>query len=313
MRLGEAPDPVPDAGELLVRVHAAGVNRADLLQRAGKYPPPPGASPLLGLEAAGEVLATGSGVTRFGPGDRVMSLVSGGAYAELVTASESTTFPVPDSLDWAAAGSFPEAFLTAWLNWFTLGQLTEGETVFLHAAASGVGMAAIQLAREAGATVVASAGSDEKLALCRELGATVTVNRHRDDAVAVVKEATAGRGVDLVLDVVGAPTWDTNLALLARGGRLCLVGFLGGATGEVNLGPILRKNLHVTGTTLRGSPASLKARITRELEAFAAPRLADGRLRVVVDRAFPLNDAPAAHRYVADNNNAGKVVLRVTK
>ena len=278
LRLAEHPDPATRAGELLVRVHAAGVNRADLLQRMGHYPPPPGASPILGLELAGEVVAAGGACTRRRAGEHVMALVTGGAYAELAAVPEETAMPVPARWTWEEAAAVPEAFLTAWLNLFDLGRLAGGESVLVHAGASGVGSAAIQLAREAGADVLATAGSD---------------------------------AVHLVLDFVGAPYWERNLQALRRGGRLVLVGFLGGSSGMVDLGPVLRKSLTVKGTTLRGTPLPEKGALVERFLEFAAPRFEDGRLRPVLDRSFPLEDAAAAHAYMAENRNIGKIVLTV--
>ncbi len=325
MRLAETPDPVPGPGEVLVRVRAAGVNRADLLQRMGKYPPPPGASPILGLELAGEVVALGPPAS--GPlppeaalgaageplseGDRVMALVTGGGYASLASVPAVTAMRVPDRLTWSEAAAVPEAFLTAWMNLVVLGKLREGESVLIHAGASGVGSAAIQLARELGATVLTTAGSGEKLAFCRELGASTTVNRHDGDFAEAVLAATGNRGVDLVLDFVGAPYWASNLRALARGGRLTLIGFLGGSSGDCDLGPVMRKSLTVTGTTLRGTALEEKAVLSAGFAEFALPRFADGRLRALVDRTFTLGEAAGAHRFMAGNGNAGKLVLTV--
>lgn len=309
LSLGDAPDPVPGEGELLVRVRAAGLNRADLLQRMGRYPPPAGASSLLGLELAGEVVR---GAGAFAPGDRVMSLVPGGAYAELATAPAATTLPVPAGLSWAEAAAIPEAFLTAWLNLFDLGGLASGETVLVHAGASGVGAAAIQLARARGATVITTAGSEAKLDFCRELGAAHTIHRHTEDFAARVEEITGGAGVALVLDVVGQPYWERNLRALARGGRLVLVGFLGGSRGEADLGPVLRKSLTVRGTTLRGTPDEQKAALVRELGEFALPRFKAGELKPTVDRLFPWDEVAAAHTYMAENRNLGKIVLEMS-
>jgi len=287
------------------------VNRADVLQRMGRYPPPPGASPILGLELAGEVAALGPGTERFQPGDRVMALVTGGAYASMAAVPEAASLPIPPGLDFAQGAAIPEAFLTAWLNLFDLGGLARDETVLIHAGASGVGSAAIQLAREAGARVITTVGNDEKATLCRELGAAVAVDRHRDDLLKTVREATGGAGVDLVLDVVGAPSWGINLEALKRGGRMTLIGFLGGSRGDLDLGPILRKSLTVRGTTLRGTVLEAKKRLVEVFAAFALPRFADGRLRAVVDRTFPLAEAAGAHRTMEANRNAGKIVLTV--
>ena len=311
LRLAELPDPVPGPGEVLVRVHAAGLNRADLLQRMGRYPSPPGAPEILGLELSGEVLDLGPGCTTRRVGDRVMALVTGGAYATLARVPEVTTLPIPEPLDWAAAAAVPEAFLTAHLDLFDLGNLQAGETVLVHAGASGVGTAVIQVAREAGARVLATAGSDEKLALCRSLGAAIAIHRERDNFAGVALEATGGSGVDLVIDFVGAAYWGGNMRALRHGGRLVLVGFLGGSMGELDLGPVLRKSLTVRGTTLRGTPLAEKARLVERCAAFILPRLADGRLRTIVDRKFVLADAAAAHAYMGQNRNLGKIVLEV--
>jgi putative PIG3 family NAD(P)H quinone oxidoreductase len=309
LRLETQPDPVPGQREVLVRVHAAGVNRADLLQRMGRYPPPPGASEILGLELAGEVVELGPQCRRWQRGDRVMALVSGGAYASLAIVPEETAMPIPDGLDWRTAAAVPEAFLTAYLNLFDLGNLVSDEYVLVHAGASGVGTAAIQLGREVGARVIVTAGSDAKLDLCRRLGATRAVHREREDFVVPVLEATGGRGVHLVLDVVGAPYWAANLRALRRKGRLVLVGFLGGSQGELDLGPVMRRNLVVRGTTLRGMPLEEKAKLVERCASFILPRLVNGRLRAVLDRCFPLAEAGAAHEYMTENRNLGKIVL----
>ena len=309
LRLAELPDPVPGPGELLVRVHAAGLNRADLLQRMGRYAPPTGAPEILGLELAGEVVGLGPECAKRQVGDRVMALVTGGAYATLATVPEVTAMPVPESLDWVAAAAVPEAFLTAYLDLFDLGNLQAGETVLVHAGASGVGSAVIQVAREAGARVLATAGSDEKLALCRSLGAAIAIHRERDNFAGIALESTGGAGVDLVIDLVGAAYWGGNMRALRRGGRLVLVGFLGGSMGELDLGPVLRKSLTVRGTTLRGTPLADKARLVERCATFILPRLADGRLRTIVDRKFPLAEAGAAHAYMAQNRNLGKIIL----
>jgi len=306
--LGEAPDPAPGPDELLVRVHATAVNRADLLQRRGGYPPPPGASPILGLELAG-VVERPAGQWRVG--DRVMAVVTGGGYAELAAVPAGMAIAVPDKMGFAEAAAIPEAFLTAFLNLFTLGRLQAGEAVLIHAGASGVGTAAIQLARAAGARVLATAGSDEKLALCRELGAETTINYKTERFAERAAVTTGGRGVDLVLDFVGAPNWEPNLAALAVGGRLMLIGFLGGSRGELDLGPVMTKSLTVAGTTLRRTPLERKVALTRAFAEFALPRFARGELRPVVADVLPLERAAEAHQTLEANRNAGKVVLRV--
>jgi tumor protein p53-inducible protein 3 len=308
LQYADAPDLQPASGELLVRVRATAANRADLLQRRGAYPPPEGASPILGLELAGEVVA-GAGDWR--PGDRVMAVVTGGGYAELAAVPAGMAMPIPDRFSFEEAAAIPEAFLTAFLNLFTLGHLEPGESVLIHAGASGVGTAAIQLARAAGARVFTTAGSDEKLARCRALGAEVMINYKHESFRERVAEATGGRGVDVALDFVGAPYWDDNLAALALGGRLALIGFLGGSRGQLDLGPILHRRLTVAGTTLRRTPLPQKIALTEAFAAFALPRFESGELQPVIDSVYPLAQAAEAHRAMEANSNIGKIVLRV--
>jgi NADPH:quinone reductase-like Zn-dependent oxidoreductase len=240
-----------------------------------------------------------------------MALVTGGAYAELAAVPEAVTLPVPEGMNYVAAGGLPEAFLTAWHNLVDLGELTAGERVLVHAGASGVGSAAIQLARELGARVMATAGTAEKLAFCRELGAEHAWSYREVDFAEVVLAATGDEGVDVVLDFVGVPYWERNLRVLRRGGRLLLIGFLGGSKGELDLGPVLRKGLTVRGTTLRATSLEEKARIAASFGGFGLKRFADGRLEVPVDRVFPLGEAALAHAYVEANRNLGKVVLEM--
>ncbi|HWQ13202.1 MAG TPA: NAD(P)H-quinone oxidoreductase [Roseiflexaceae bacterium] len=307
LRYGEAPDPQPGPDELLVRVRATAVNRADVLQRRGRYDPPPGASPILGLEVAGEVLKA-AGAWR--AGDRVMAVVTGGGYAELAAVPAGMAMRIPENLSFEEAAAIPEAFLTAHLNLFTLGQLRAGEWVLVHAAASGVGTAALQLARAAGARVLATASAG-KLELCRALGAEQAFDYRAGPFAERVLAATGGRGVDLVLDFVGAPNWEANLAALAPYGRLQLIGFLGGSRGELDLGPVMGKSLTVRGTTLRRTPLPQKVALTEAFAAFALERFARGELRPVIDTILPLAQAAEAHRMMEENRNAGKIVLRV--
>ncbi len=309
--LGEAPDPQPTADEMLVRVRATALNRADLLQRRGAYAPPAESSPILGLEVAGEVVYAPEG-TPFTLGERVMAVVTGGGYAEYAAVPLGMAMRVPEALTWEQAAAIPEVFLTAYLNLFTLGNLQAGESVLIHAGGSGVGTAAIQLAREAGLRVFATAGTPEKLAKCRALGAAFAINYKQEDFAATVRSATNGRGVNAVLDFIGAPNWTANLEVLAIGGRLMLIGFLGGSKAPaLDLAPILTKSLHVTGTTLRRTPLSQKIALTRAFEAFAMPHFVSGALQPVLDRIFPLAEAAAAHAYMETNQNIGKIVLRV--
>ena len=308
LRYGDTADPRPGAGELLVRVRAVGVNRADVQQRRGSYPPPPGASPILGLELAGEVVEPSG---RWKSGDRVMAVVAGGAYAQVCVVPEGMAMPIPADLPFDQAAAIPEAFLTAYLNLVMLGHLAAGESALIHAGASGVGSAAIQVARALGARVFATAGLEAKRAFTRELGAELAIDYKTEDVAARVLDATGGRGVDVVLDFVGAPYWTANLTALARGGRLLLIGFLGGAPGLLDLGPIMRKNLTVTGTTLRGTPLEQKVALTRAFVDFALPRFERGELKPTVHAVYPLERAADAQRAMEANANLGKLILRV--
>jgi putative PIG3 family NAD(P)H quinone oxidoreductase len=308
LRYGDAPDPQPAGDELLVRVRATAANRADTLQRRGHYPPPDGASPILGLELVGEVV---QGVGDWRPGDRVMAVVTGGGYAELAAVPAGMAVRIPENLSFEEAAAIPEAFLTAYLNLFMLWRLQAGEAVLIHAGASGVGTAAIQLARAAGARVLATAGSGDKLMRCRELGAEVAINYKRESFPERVAAATEGRGVNLILDFIGAPYWNDNLAALAIDGRLALIGFLGGSSGQLDIGPILGKRLQVFGTTLRRTPLPQKIALTESFAAFALPRFQSGELRPIVDDVLPLQQAAEAHRRMEANSTVGKLVLRV--
>ena len=308
LRYDNAPDPQPGADELLVRVHATAVNRADLLQRRGGYAPPPGASPLLGLELAGEVVRP-AGEWRIG--DRVMAVVTGGGYAELAAVPAGMAMRIPKRFSYQEAAAIPEAFLTAYLNLFTLGRLQPGEVALIHAGASGIGTAAIQLARAAGARAIVTAGVDEKLALCRELGAELAINYTSESFAERVQAATGGRGANVVLDFVGAPYWDSNMAALALGGRLMLIGFLGGSRGQLDLGTLMGKSLTIASTTLRRTPLPQKHALTQAFTEFALPRFERGELRPVIDRVLPITQAAEAHRTLEANSNAGKVVLTV--
>src|SRR5215207_4747001 len=309
LRYDDVPDPQPGADELLVRVHATAVNRADLLQRRGGYAPPPGASPILGLELAGEVVQPAG---EWRAGDRVMAVVTGGAYAELAAVPAGMAMRIPERFSYQEAAAIPEAFLTAYLNMFTLGRLQPGEVALIHAGASGVGTAAIQLACAAGARVMVTAGSDQKLALCRELGAELAINYTSESFVERVQAASGERGADVVLDFVGAPYWDSNMAALAPGGRLMLIGFLGGSRGQLDLGMMMGKSLTVASTTLRRTPLPQKVALTQAFSEFALPRFERGELRPVIDRILPITQAAEAHRVLEANSNAGKVVLSVS-
>lgn len=309
--LGEAAAPALGAGELRIRVAATAVNRADLLQRQGLYPPPPGASPILGLECAGTVAEVGAGVGGWEPGDRVMALLAGGGYAEEVVVHAGSALPVPERLSLEEAAGVCEVFLTVFLNVFQLAGLPDGGSLLVHGGGSGIGTAAIQLVREVGGTVITTAGSDEKCARCRELGAQVAVNYRSGDFAEAVREATDGRGVDVVLDHIGAAYLAANLKSLAVGGRLVLIGLMGGAKAEINLGALLARRLSVIGSTLRTRSAQEKAAIAAGFQARFGDALAAGRIAPVIDRVLPLARAGDAHRLVKESGHFGKVVLSV--
>lgn len=301
----------PGPGEVLVAVRATAVNRADLLQAQGQYPPPPGASEILGLEVSGVVRAVSEDVTDWAAGDRVMALLPGGGYAERATVPAGLLMRLPENWSYAQGAAVPEAWLTAFLNLFIEGRLAAGESALIHAGASGVGTAAIQMARTAGAEVYATAGSVQKLEACRRLGAVLAVDYKRQDFAVEIKAHSGGRGVDLILDPVGAAYLSRNLDVLAAGGRLVTIGVMGGRRAEIDLGRVLGRSLHLIGSRLRHRPVDEKIRITRQFEGRFWPLLADGRLTPVIDRVFPVTEAEAAHAYVRENRNIGKVILEV--
>jgi putative PIG3 family NAD(P)H quinone oxidoreductase len=311
LKLAEVPAPALAPGCLRIRVAATAVNRADLLQRRGFYPPPPGASPLLGLECSGQVAEVARGVAGWRVGDRVMALLPGGGYAEEVVVDAGSVMPVPDSVDLAHAAAIPEVFLTVFLNVFELGALPAGGWALVHGGGSGIGTAAIQLVRSAGGHTVVTAGSEEKCRRCTELGADVAVSYRTGDFAAACRDATAGRGVDVVLDSIGAPYLEKNLACLATGGRLVLIGLMGGASAEIKLATLLMRRLQVIGSTLRTRPVEEKAAIVRGFLARFGKALEQGEIRPVVDRVLPLADAAEAHRLVERSEHFGKVVLRI--
>jgi putative PIG3 family NAD(P)H quinone oxidoreductase len=308
LRPAERPTPAPAAGEVLVRVDAAGVNRPDVLQRLGKYPPPPGTTDIPGLEIAGSVVALGPGVTRWRVGDAICALVAGGGYAEYCVAPEPQCLPVPAGLDAKRAAALPETFFTVWTNLFQRGCLRAGETLLVHGGTSGIGTTAIQLARAFDAAVIATAGTDEKCAACKRLGA-LAINYKTADFVQVVRERTSGRGVDVVIDVVGGDYVQRNIECLAMNGRLLQIGLLGNARAQINLGPLMQRRLTLTGSTLRTRTVEEKGAIARELEAKVWPLLAAGRVAPVIDRVLPLAQASEAHRLLEAGEIIGKVVL----
>jgi putative PIG3 family NAD(P)H quinone oxidoreductase len=311
LRLGETDSPPLHPRGLRLRVAATAVNRADLMQRRGFYPPPPGASEILGLECAGEVSEVGAEVSGWKVGDRAMALLAGGGYAEEVVVDAGSAMPVPSNLSLEQAAAIPEVFLTVFLNVFQLGALPQGGTALVHGGGSGIGTAAIQLVGAAGGRIVVTAGSEEKCQRCRDLGADVAVNYRSGDFVAAAKQATEGKGVDVVLDSIGGPYLEQNLSSLATGGRLVLIGLMGGAKAEINLGPLLMRRLQVQGSTLRARPADEKAAIVEGFLARFGAALEKGQLRPIVDRVLPLAEAADAHRAVQASEHFGKIVLRV--
>jgi NADPH:quinone reductase len=308
LRMVERPTPAPGMGELLVRVEAAGVNRPDILQRLGQYPPPPGISDLPGLEVAGTVSAVGPDVSRWREGDSVCALVAGGGYAEYCVVPEPQALPLPRGFRPGEAAAIPETFFTVWTNLFDRGKLTDGETVLIHGGSSGIGTTAIQLARAFGATVLTTAGSDAKCAACERLGARA-INYRTSDFVQVIHEFTGAKGVDVVLDIVGGDYLQKNIECLAMHGRLIQIGLLGGSRAEINLRPLMQKRLTLTGSTLRTRSVAEKGAIARELEARVWPLLASRQVAPLIDRTLPLGEAAEAHRLLESSEVIGKIVL----
>lgn len=302
----QVPTPRPGPGEILIRVAAAGVNRPDILQRLGVYPPPPGASLTLGLEVAGEVAAVGEGAGRWGVGDRVTALLGGGGYAEYAVVDARHALPAPEGLSWAEAAALPETVFTVFTNAWEGGRLQVGETLLVHGATSGIGVTAIQMAGAFGARVIATGRGAEKAARARELGADLAIDALAEDFAAAVK---AAGGADVVLDMVGGGYFPKNLEAMNPGGRLVHIAFQAGAVVEANLQQIMMKRLTVTGSTLRGRPADEKARLSAEVERVVWPWIASGAVRPPIDAVFPLAEAAAAHAHLEGGAHVGKVVL----
>ena len=308
---GRRPVPAPGPGEILVKVAAAGVNRPDILQRTGNYAPPPGASDIPGLEIAGTVVAVGPAVKRYRAGDTVCALVPGGGYAEYCTVHESSALPVPPGLSLIEASAVPETFFTVWTNVFERGGLKKGETLLIHGGSSGIGTTAIMLGAAFGAKVIVTAGSAKKCAACEKLGADQAIDYKREDFVAAVLDATAGRGADVILDMVGGSYTPRNLDAAARDARIVQIAFLQGAEVQVSLMKIMQKRLTLTGSTLRPRSVVEKAGIARALEAQVWPLLAAGRCKPVIDSTFPLAEAAKAHARMETGAHFGKIVLTV--
>ncbi len=309
LELGDVKDLEAGPGELLIDVHATALNRADLLQRRGVYPPPKGASEILGLECAGVVRALGSGVAGPVVGTRVMALLPGGGYAERAVVPEGIAIPIPDGMSFEEAAAIPEAFLTSAEALHGLARVEPGEWVLIHAAAGGVGSAAVQLAKSHGAKVIATAGTADKLAKVRELGADVAVDYKTEDFVAAVNTASGGQGANVVLDFVGGAYWDKHAECMAVGGRCVVIGLLGGVMANVNLAALLMKRHQILGLVMRSRPVSDKQRMSRAFARDLLPRFESGELRAVLDRVFPLAEARAAHERMERNENVGKIVL----
>jgi NADPH2:quinone reductase len=305
------PVPKPGPGQILIKVAAAGVNRPDVAQRMGVYPPPPGHSPLPGLEVAGEVAAVGSGVTRWKVGDKACALVNGGGYAEYCLAEEPIALPIPPGLDMVKAAAVPETFFTVWNNVFERGRLVAGEWLLVHGGSSGIGTTAIQLGKAFGAKVIATAGSADKCKACLELGADRVVNYKTEDFVAATKEATGGKGVNVTLDMVGGDYTERNLVAAAEDGRIVQIATLGGADVKINIARLMMKRVTLTGSTLRPRTREVKAGFARALEEKVWPLLAAGKVKVVIDSTYPLAKAADAHRRLETSAHVGKIVLTV--
>jgi putative NAD(P)H quinone oxidoreductase, PIG3 family len=311
LRLAERDLPEVGAGEVLIRVAYAGVNRPDVLQRTGSYPPPRGASPHLGLEVAGVVAAVGQGVPEWQKGDRVCALVNGGGYAEYVAAPAGQVLPVPAGLSMAQAAALPETVLTVWANVVERGRLQAGETLLVHGGTSGIGVAAIQIAKALGARVFCTVGTPEKAGAAQKLGADAAIDYRRRDFMVEVSKLTEGRGVDVILDMVGGPYIERNLRSLALEGRLVQIAFMQTAKVEVDWMPLMLRRLTFTGSTLRARSAEEKARLSRAVQDNVWPMVEDGRVQAVIDRVFPLDSAAEAHRRMESSDHIGKILLAV--
>jgi putative PIG3 family NAD(P)H quinone oxidoreductase len=312
LRVVERPDPVPGAGEVLIRVAAAGVNRPDVMQRRGAYPPPPGASDIPGLEVSGTIEALGSGVREWQAGERVCALVAGGGYATHCVAPAAQCLPIPSTLDMTAAAAVPETFFTVWTNVFERGGLRSGEAALFHGGSSGIGTTAIQLAAARGVRVFATAGSDQKCRICEQLGAERAIDYRTTDFVDAIRTLTDGRGVDLILDIVGGSYVSRNLAALAMDGRLVQIGFMEGEpTAPVDFRRVLGRRLTITGSTLRPRTVDEKGRIAAALRREVWPLIEHGVVKPILYRTFPLAEAAAAHRLMESSEHIGKIVLSV--
>jgi NADPH2:quinone reductase len=306
---GKAPD--PGKSDVLIKVHAAGVNRPDVMQRQGLYPPPPGASPILGLEVAGEVVETGNDISAWSVSDRVCALTNGGGYAEYVAVPAGQCLPVPAGLPVEEAAALPETFFTVWTNVFDRARLKPGERFLVHGGSSGIGTTAIQMAKSLGSTVFTTAGSAEKCTACRRLGAEVAVNYHEQDYVKVLKEATDGQGVDVILDMVGGDYVARNLELAAKDGRIVSLSFIKGSRVQIDMIHILLKRLIITGSTLRPQSSEAKAGIAESLRTKIWPLIESGKIKPFIAARFALEDAAESHKLMESSKHIGKIILTV--
>ena len=311
--LSERPVPEPSAGEVLICVHSAGVNRPDIIQRMGHYPPPPGASDILGLEVSGEVIAVANDVTSLKTGEKVCALVAGGGYAEYVTAPAATCLPVPNTLSMVEAAAVPETFFTVWHNVFERGALKAGDSLLVHGGSSGIGTTAIQLAKSFGAYVVTTAGDEDKCGACRKLGADLAINYSAADFVEEIRAHVPGKGVDVVLDMVGGPYISRNIRCMKPDGRLVSIAFLQGSKAEVDFMPLMLKRLTLTGSTLRPRDVSFKGAIAAALKTNVWPLIEGGAVRPVIDTILPLEQSADAHRLMEGRGHFGKIVLAVNQ
>lgn len=312
LQLQEVPEPYVKAGQVLIEIHATALNRADLLQRQGHYPPPPDAPPYPGLECAGRVLEVGEGVTDWRPGQRVMALLGGGGYAERIAVAQEILMPIPEEMSYEEAAAIPEVWLTAYSNLIEIGRLQPGERVLVHAGGSGVGSAAIQLAKWRGASAIFSTASGGKLERVRELGADTVIDYGVENFAERILEETGGEGVDIIVDFIGAPYWDDNLRALALWGRLVFIGLMGGRRVEANLGLFLSRKLSVHGSTLRDRTLEQKSRLVAAFTEQVLPAFSTGQLRPILDeRRFRLDQIVEAHRYMEANQNFGKIIVTI--
>ena len=304
----DVPTPQPTADEILVRVGAAGVNRGDCVQRIGFYPPPPGASEIMGLEFSGTVVGLGANVDKWKIGERVAALVAGGGYADYACVHADHALPIPDDMTFTDAAALPETIFTVWANLFEAGRLQAGETALLHGGSSGIGTTAIQMAKQAGARVIITAGSEEKCAACRDLGADLAINYKQQDFVAACADFTDNQGVDVILDMVGGDYLNRNMQAAGMGGRIVNIAFMDGFEATANFLPVMLKRLTLTGSTLRARPIDEKTRLTQEVAANVWPHIG-GAVKPIVDTVLPLNDAGKAHRLMESSGHIGKIIL----